>query len=193
MRMTPRPGEEIDRAVPLAFTWNGRPYAGLAGDTIVSALAAAGVRVFSRSMKYHRPRGVLAAGFNDPGCLVQVGDEPNVRAAHRRLAAGMAVSTHPDGLLPITQHAMRFHNRIARHAYEGIAIDLAERERLARDLGGHNAMILENHGLLACGRRLNDIAKVDQVAPRVLSARVRAIYRKMQWDLRAGDLKLQAA
>ena len=92
MRLAPRPGEVIDRSAPLDFTWNGRPYTGLAGDTIVSALAAAGERVFSRSMKYHRPRGVLAASFSDPGCLVQVGDEPNVRAAHRRLAAGMAVS-----------------------------------------------------------------------------------------------------
>jgi DNA-binding NarL/FixJ family response regulator len=47
--------------------------------------------------------------------------------------------------------------------------------------------------LLARGRRLGDIAKSDRVAPRVLSARVRAIYRKMQWDLRAGDLSLLAA
>jgi DNA-binding NarL/FixJ family response regulator len=47
--------------------------------------------------------------------------------------------------------------------------------------------------LMACGRRLADIANYEGVAPRVLSARVRAIYRKMQWDLRAGDLSLQAA
>ena len=57
----------------------------------MSALAAAGVSVFSRSLKYHRPRGVLTASFHDPGCLLQVGDEPNVRGAHRRLAAGMDV------------------------------------------------------------------------------------------------------
>ena len=47
--------------------------------------------------------------------------------------------------------------------------------------------------LLSCGRRLGEIARHEGVAPRVLSARVRAIYRKMQWDLRAGDLGLQAA
>src|SRR6185436_5972160 len=56
-----------------------------------SALAAAGVGVFSRSLKYHRPRGILTASFHDPGCLLQVGDEPNVRGAHRQLAAGMDV------------------------------------------------------------------------------------------------------
>ncbi len=92
LRLGRRPGEVLDRAVGLDFTWNGRPYRALAGDTIVSALAAAGERVFSRSLKYHRPRGVLTAGFHDPGCLVQVGAEPNVRGAHRRVEAGMEVS-----------------------------------------------------------------------------------------------------
>ncbi len=86
-------GEVIDRGRPLAFTWNGQPRQGFAGDTIVSALAASGERVFSRSFKYHRPRGILSGDFLDPGCTVQVGDEPNVRGAHRRLAAGMAVSS----------------------------------------------------------------------------------------------------
>ncbi|MDQ3946103.1 MAG: 2Fe-2S iron-sulfur cluster-binding protein [Actinomycetota bacterium] len=90
-RLGPRPGEVIDRKTALTFTWNGRPYRALAGDTIVSALAAAGEDVFSRSLKYHRPRGILTASFHDPGCLVQVGDEPNVRGAHRRVEAGMRV------------------------------------------------------------------------------------------------------
>ncbi|HEY3238825.1 MAG TPA: (2Fe-2S)-binding protein, partial [Acidimicrobiia bacterium] len=92
MRLGPRPGEVIDRRNPMTFTWNGRPYRALAGDTIVSALAAAGEDVVSRSLKYHRPRGILTASFHDPGCLVQVGDEPNVRGAHRRVEAGMRVS-----------------------------------------------------------------------------------------------------
>jgi sarcosine oxidase subunit alpha len=93
MRIGPQPGEVIDRARELTFTWNGRPFRGYAGDTIASALAAAGERVFSRSMKYHRPRGLLTAGFHDPGCMVQVGEEPNVRGAHRLVADGMAVTS----------------------------------------------------------------------------------------------------
>jgi sarcosine oxidase subunit alpha len=92
MRMTPQPGEVIDRTRQVEFSWNGRPVTGFAGDTIVSALAAAGERVFSRSMKYHRPRGLLTASFHDPGCMVQVDDEPNVRAAHRLLSGGMVVT-----------------------------------------------------------------------------------------------------
>ena len=57
----------------------------------MSALAAAGERVFSRSFKYHRPRGLLTASYLDPGCFVQVGDEPNVRGAHRLAAPGLQV------------------------------------------------------------------------------------------------------
>jgi len=91
LRLERQPGEVIDRDRPLHLYWNGRSYPGYAGDTIVSALAASGERVFSRSFKYHRPRGVLSASYLDPGCMVQVGDEPNVRAAHRRVEAGMVV------------------------------------------------------------------------------------------------------
>jgi sarcosine oxidase, subunit alpha len=93
MRLGPQPGELIDRTRTVEFSWNGRPVTGFAGDTIVSALAAAGERVFSRSLKYHRARGVLTASFHDPGCIVQVGDEPNVRAAHRLISPGLAVSS----------------------------------------------------------------------------------------------------
>src|SRR6266571_4881367 len=93
MRLAPQPGEVIDRASELRFSWNGRQYPAYRGDTIVSALAAAGERVFSRSLKYHRPRGLLTAGYHDPGCMVQVGDEPNVRGAHRLVSDGMLVSS----------------------------------------------------------------------------------------------------
>jgi sarcosine oxidase, subunit alpha len=93
MRLGRQPGEVIDRTAEVTFTWNGNAFRGYAGDTIVSALAAAGERVFSRSMKYHRRRGLLTAGFHDPGCMVQVGDEPNVRGAHRLVTSGMVVSS----------------------------------------------------------------------------------------------------
>jgi sarcosine oxidase subunit alpha len=93
MRIGRQPGEVIDRAAEITFTWDGKPSRGYAGDTIISALAAAGERVFSRSMKYHRRRGLLTAGFHDPGCMVQVGDEPNVRGAHRLITSGMAVTS----------------------------------------------------------------------------------------------------
>lgn len=109
-RLEPQVGEVIDRTEPVSFTWDGRPYTGFAGDTIVSALTASGVDVFSRSFKYKRPRGVLSATFHDPNCTVQVGDEPNVRAAHRRLAAGMDVT--PENVWP----SLRFDVRAANQA-----------------------------------------------------------------------------
>ena len=70
---------------------------------------------------------------------------------HTHTRAGMAVSAMRRGLLPLTQTGMRFVGHLAYHDYEGPAIDLAERERLVRDLGNENAMILRGHGLLTCG------------------------------------------
>jgi ribulose-5-phosphate 4-epimerase/fuculose-1-phosphate aldolase len=73
---------------------------------------------------------------------------------HTHTAAGIAVSAQKHGLLPISQHALRFHNAMAYHDYEGIALDLDEQERLVADLGPHRAMILRNHGLLVAGRTI---------------------------------------
>lgn len=71
---------------------------------------------------------------------------------HVHTNAGMAVSACADGLLPVNQGAMRFHERVSYHDYEGIAHDLDESARIARDLGPRNkAMILRNHGLLTAG------------------------------------------
>ncbi len=91
-RLVPQPDEVIDRSLPVAFTWNGRRVTGFEGDTIVSALLASGHDLVSRSFKYHRPRGPLTASFLDPSTMVQVDDEPNVRAGHRRIRPGIAVS-----------------------------------------------------------------------------------------------------
>lgn len=70
---------------------------------------------------------------------------------HTHTPAGMAVAAQRDGLLPLTQHALKFYGNLAYHTYEGIALSLQERERLVADLGSHKAMILRNHGLLAAG------------------------------------------
>ena len=73
-RLPQQENEIINRSIELEFTWNGKPYTGYEGDTIASALAASGVEVFSRSMKYHRPRGIMTANHWDPGLAVQVDD-----------------------------------------------------------------------------------------------------------------------
>jgi sarcosine oxidase subunit alpha len=87
-------GGGIDRSAPLTFRFDGRPYAGYRGDTLASALLANGVRTVARSFKYHRPRGVLSAGSEEPTALVQVGSDPattvpNVRATELELYDGL--------------------------------------------------------------------------------------------------------
>jgi ribulose-5-phosphate 4-epimerase/fuculose-1-phosphate aldolase len=69
---------------------------------------------------------------------------------HTHTVAGMAVSAMKCGLLPLAQTAMRF-AKLGYHDYEGVAVNLDERQRLVRDLGSHDAMILRNHGLLVVG------------------------------------------
>ncbi len=69
---------------------------------------------------------------------------------HTHTAAGVAVSTMERGLLPLTQHAMRFTNRLAKHHYEGVHFTDGERQRLQANLGQRNVMLLHNHGLLVC-------------------------------------------
>ncbi len=91
-RLPPQPGEVIDRTTKLKFWWNGDKVTGYAGDTIASALYASDHLIFSRSMKYHRPRGLMTADYWDPNTTVQVGTEPNVRAGHRQLTDGIDVS-----------------------------------------------------------------------------------------------------
>ncbi|MCA3177685.1 MAG: class II aldolase/adducin family protein [Burkholderiaceae bacterium] len=71
---------------------------------------------------------------------------------HTHTRAGMAVSMLDCGLLPLSQHAQLFHGRVGYHAYEGLATELEERERLVRDLGDRSVLILRNHGLLVAGR-----------------------------------------
>ena len=84
----------IDRSRPLRFTFDGRAYQGFAGDTLASALLANGVHLLGRSFKYHRPRGVLAAGSEEPNALVTVVRDaarttPNLRATQVELYDGL--------------------------------------------------------------------------------------------------------
>jgi sarcosine oxidase subunit alpha len=83
-RLPPIAGELIDRRHAIEFSFEGRPCSGFRGDTISSALAASGVKVFGRSFKYHRPRGLLSVANHDVNAMVQVHEAqrnvPNVRA-----------------------------------------------------------------------------------------------------------------
>lgn len=100
--------------------------------------------------------GINYAGFVIHGCVHQARPEVNC-VIHTHTRAGVAVSAQACGLLPLSQHSLRHYGILTYHDYEGIALELDERERLARDLGPtSNAMILRNHGLLALGSSVGD-------------------------------------
>jgi len=100
--------------------------------------------------------GVNHAGFVIHGCVHQTRQEINC-VLHTHTRAGVAVSAQKCGLLPLSQHAMRVQAQVTYHDYEGVALEMDERERLARDLGPTSkAMILRNHGLLTLGESVRE-------------------------------------
>src|SRR2546428_7916542 len=77
---TPLPaGRYTDPSRPLTFTFQGRTIPAVQGQSIAAALYAAGIRIFTRSFKYHRPRGLFCVSGDCPNCLMQVDGRPNVR------------------------------------------------------------------------------------------------------------------
>src|SRR5215510_6368160 len=90
-------GGRLDRTKVVTFTFNGRKLEGLAGDTLASALLANGIRVVARSFKFHRPRGILSAGIEEPNALLRVqiagSAIPIVRATLQPLVEGMEVTS----------------------------------------------------------------------------------------------------
>src|SRR6516225_2206291 len=87
--------------------------------------------------------GAIYLGRPDVQCVV-----------HTHTEADIAVGALEEGLLPLSQWAMRFYNRLGYHDYEGVSLDMDERERLQHDIGQHPVLVLRNHGLLATGRNV---------------------------------------
>jgi methylglutamate dehydrogenase subunit C len=92
-RRLPAGGTSIDRSRPLSFTFDKKAYSGFSGDTLASALLANGVMLFGRSCKYHRPRGIFAAGGEEPNALVTLirkgFREPNLKATQVEIFEGL--------------------------------------------------------------------------------------------------------
>jgi len=119
-------------------------------------------------------RRVNAAGFTIHSA-VHMARPDLMCVVHTHTAAGIAVSAQKEGLLPISQHALKFYGRVAYHGYEGIARDLEERDRLVRDLGQHKAMILRNHGLLVGGTSIAEAFHMIYMLERACAAQVAAL------------------
>ncbi|SPO55426.1 putative aldolase class 2 protein CC_1201 [Pseudomonas sp. JV551A1] len=119
-------------------------------------------------------RRVNAAGFVIHSAIHMA--RPDMHCViHTHTAAGIAVSAQEQGLLPISQHALKFYGKLAYHQYEGIALSLDERERLIADLGTHKAMILRNHGLLAGGASVAEAFHEIHFLERACQAQVQAL------------------
>ncbi|MCB1464491.1 MAG: sarcosine oxidase subunit alpha family protein [Nitratireductor sp.] len=90
-------GGLIDRSETLSFSFDGARYQGFRGDTLASALVANGVKLVGRSFKYHRPRGILTAGSEEPNALVEIGQgarrDPNTRATTVELYEGLVAKS----------------------------------------------------------------------------------------------------
>jgi sarcosine oxidase, subunit alpha len=90
-------GGRIDRARRLRFSFDGHTFEGCAGDTLASALLANGIHLVGRSLKYHRPRGILTAGAEEPNAIVAVGEgaryTPNLRATQVELYGGLVATS----------------------------------------------------------------------------------------------------
>ena len=87
--------------------------------------------------------GAIYLGRPDVQCVI-----------HTHTEADIAVGALEEGLLPLSQWAMRFYNRLGYHDYEGVSLDIDERQRLQMDIAEHPVLVLRNHGLLATGRNV---------------------------------------
>ncbi len=105
-RLNSQPGERIDRTKKISFTFDGKKVEAYEGDTIGSALYAAGQRTFSRSFKYHRRRGLMCVAGQCPNCICSVNGAPGARACIEPVRDGITV-THVNALPSLEFDAMR--------------------------------------------------------------------------------------
>ena len=115
-------GCDIDRSKPLHFTFDGMTMSGFAGDTVASALLANGVSIVGRSFKYHRPRGIVSAGVEEPNAILDMKHgachDPLCRATIEPLANGMAIrSVHAQG--SAAKDDLAYIDRLARFIPSG--------------------------------------------------------------------------
>ncbi|MFT4962350.1 MAG: NADPH-dependent 2,4-dienoyl-CoA reductase/sulfur reductase-like enzyme, partial [Paracoccaceae bacterium] len=115
-------GGQIDRDKTLKFTFDGREYSGHPGDTLASALLANDVRLMGRSFKYHRPRGVLTAGSEEPNALVELRSgarqEPNTRATTTELFDGLRAKSQ-NRLGPLQFDLLAINDRLSNFLAAG--------------------------------------------------------------------------
>ena len=119
------------------------------------------------------PYGINPAGFTIHSAVHMAREDAHC-VMHLHTDDGVAVSAQESGLLPITQHAMQL-GELAYHDYEGVALDLDERERIVADLGNRQCMLLRNHGTLAVGATCADAFMAMYYLERACTMQIRAL------------------
>lgn len=138
------------------------------------------------------PYVVNPAGFTIHSAIHMAREDAHA-VIHLHTGPGQAVSAQEGGLLPITQTAMLVHGQVAYHDYEGVATDLDERERIVRDLGEKKALILRNHGTLACGATIGQAFLTIYYLERACAAQVMALSAKSLYRPPQGSPEKAAA
>nr|WP_238318836.1 class II aldolase/adducin family protein [Pseudooceanicola atlanticus] len=136
--------------------------------------------------------GVNAAGFTIHSA-VHMARHDAACVLHTHTVAGVAVSSVKEGLLSLNQWSAQFHGAIAYHDYEGIALDLEERERIIADLGALNVLMLRNHGTLVCGRSVAEAVKLALNLERSCKAQVAALSMGLTPDPLPDDIAAHTA
>jgi len=162
--MTDLVSNHISARIPGTEDFLLNPFGWLYEEITASSL----IRIDVRGNILHNPHtrySINKAGYIIHGAVHEA--RPDVGCViHTHTPAGIAVSALQCGILPISQSAMRFAD-IAYHDYEGVVFNEDEQERLVRDLGGRDVMVLRNHGLLACGatvaQAFNTIYRLERV------------------------------
>jgi len=120
-------------------------------ELLYTEVTASNLVKVSMDLDLDEKAGINRPGFTLHGGVLSARDDVNC-AVHVHTNNGMAIGALKGGLRMLSQHSIRFYQRIGYHAYEGITEDFAERERINRDLGKNRAMILNHHGLLTVGK-----------------------------------------
>ncbi len=133
-------GGEINRTEKISFKFNGKTFFGYKGDTLASALLANGVHLVGRSFKYHRPRGILGSGAEEPNALVQIikdnaKTDPNMRATQIEIFEGLQTKS--------------------QNCWPSVKFDIGEINNLFSSLFQRDFIIKLLCGLLIFGKNMN--------------------------------------
>lgn len=118
--------------------------------------------------------GVNPAAFVIHGAIHKARPELGC-VLHAHTTSGVAVSAQQHGLLPLSQYAMKFYERVGYHDYEGIAVDTDECERLVQNLGRHRALFLYNHGTVVAGETIAEAFQHQYFLERACRVQVQAL------------------